>query len=151
LSPEPVTTETKVLRVPAALSSIEKAKSFVVEIATAMGFGQLDLFQLELVMDEACTNAVDHGSTCNKSLEVIITCVISADKLVILVKDFGGRPFNPQFFERLAEKKTWGMGGRGIKIIKEIMDEVMYVFLGGKSTLLYMSKRMKKGEQEKRP
>jgi len=138
--PEPQVYE---LKVPATLRHIEQVKQFVISIAEKIGFDPLDMFQIELVVDEAYANAADHGSECSKDMQVHIKCIIDGNKLILIIKDFGGKPFNPDFFERIADKKTWGIGGRGIKIIKEIMDEVMYFFVTGKSTTLYMVKEKK--------
>ena len=128
------------LKVTATLRHIEKVKQFVVSIAERLEFPPIEMFQIELVVDEAYANAADHGSECSKEKEVHVRCIIEGKKLIIIIKDFGGKPFNPEFFERIADKKTWGIGGRGIKIIKEIMDEVMYFFVTGVSTTLYMVK-----------
>lgn len=129
------------LKVPATLKHIEQVKRFVVEIASQVSFSPIEMFQIELVVDEAYANAADHGSECSRSKEVHVRCIVEGEKLIIIIKDFGGKPFNPDFFERIADKKTWGVGGRGIKIIKEIMDEVMYFFVTGQSTTLYMVKQ----------
>lgn len=129
------------LKVAATLRHIEKVKEFVVEVAKKIDFSPIELFQIELVVDEAYANAADHGSECSRDKEVHVKCIVEGDRLTIIIKDFGGKPFNPDFFERIADKKTWGIGGRGIKIIKEIMDEVMYFFVTGKSTTLYMVKQ----------
>lgn len=128
------------LVLPACMSRCDEARAFVMEALAPLGFAQLDLFQIELAVDEAFINAADHGSHCAREAVVHLRVVPSPDRVTILVRDHGGKPFNPVFFERLADKKTWGAGGRGIKIIKEIMDEVMYVFLEGISTTLFMVK-----------
>jgi anti-sigma regulatory factor (Ser/Thr protein kinase) len=69
--------------------------------------------------------------------------MVDSKRITIIVKDYGGKPFDPTFFEEIVEKKAMGVGGRGIKIIKEIMDEVMYIFRNGESTTLYMTKYKK--------
>jgi len=142
------TQEVHELKVTATLRHIEKVKEFVVEVAKKINFSPIELFQIELVVDEAYANAADHGSECSRDKEVHVKCIVEGERLTIIIKDFGGKPFNPDFFERIADKKTWGIGGRGIKIIKEIMDEVMYFFVTGKSTTLYMVKQ-KSNEEEK--
>ena len=130
---------------PASIGVTDRARAFVMQAVAPVGFSSLDRFQIELAVDEAFINAADHGSHCARSAEVLVRVTLLPDGAAILVRDHGGKPFDPLFFERLADKKTWGAGGRGIKIIKEIMDEVMYVFLEGVSTTLYMVKR-KSGE-----
>ncbi len=148
LEQSPVKRQIHELKVTATLKHIEKVKQFVVSIAEKLEFSPIEMFQIELVVDEAYANAADHGSECSRDKEVHIKCIIEGEKLIIIIKDFGGKPFNPDFFERIADKKTWGVGGRGIKIIKEIMDEVMYFFVTGQSTTLYMVKqRRAEGEE----
>lgn len=141
------------IKVAATLKHIEKVKQFVVNIAQTIEFSPIEMFQIELVVDEAYANAADHGSECSRDKEVHVRCIVEGEKLIIIIKDFGGKPFNPDFFERIADKKTWGVGGRGIKIIKEIMDEVMYFFVTGQSTTLYMvkSKGVEGGDCEEKP
>lgn len=99
-----------------------------------------DRFKLELAVDEACMNAIDHGSALNQTMEFDFWLKLYTDKIVILIKDYGGKPFDPEYFESIAQKKTWGHGGRGIFLIKKLMDEVMYCFNHKKSTLLTMVK-----------
>lgn len=111
-------------------------------ICDRLNLGMKDRFQLELVMDEACMNAIDHGSAIRPDMIFQVSYILEKERLVILIKDFGGKPFNPDYFERLAEKKTWGHGGRGIHIIKQLMDEVMYFFSNGRSTTLTMVKHL---------
>jgi anti-sigma regulatory factor (Ser/Thr protein kinase) len=135
---------------PATIGSCELARSFVKDVAGPMNFNSLDMFQLELAVDEGFVNAADHGNYCSSDATVFVKILEFSDRLTVMIKDFGGKPFNPTFFERIADHRTWGVGGRGIKIIKEIMDEVMYVFLEGQSTTLYMTKfRSDESEEEK--
>lgn len=124
----------------ATIGNCEAARSFVRGVAERMGFGPLDLFQLDLAVDEGFVNAADHGAYCAAEAEVVLRLIEEEDRLSIIIRDFGGRPFNPTFFEKMADHRTMGVGGRGIKIIKEIMDEVMYIFAEGRSTTLFMSK-----------
>lgn len=128
------------LSLAASIGNCEQARAFVRNIAEKMNFPPLELFQLDLAVDEGFVNAADHGSYCAVDAKVEIQLIEDPDRLTILIRDFGGRPFNPTFFERMADHRTMGIGGRGIKIIKEIMDEVMYIFAEGRSTTLYMSK-----------
>ncbi len=125
---------------PAKICSCEDTKKFLREVCSAIQFSSLEMFQLELAIDEAFVNAADHGVYCCPDAEIDVSLIEEKNRITVIVKDFGGKPFNPTFFEKISERKFWGIGGRGIKIIKEIMDEVMYIFIAGKSTTLYMVK-----------
>lgn len=122
---------------PAYLRSVREVTN---QICDHLHLEMKDRFQLELVIDEACMNAIDHGSAIRPDMNFQVSYILEKGRLIILIKDFGGKPFNPDYFERLAEKKTWGNGGRGIHIIKQLMDEVMYFFSNGRSTTLTMVK-----------
>ena len=91
--------------------------------------------------EEAATNAVNHGSNENPTMEFIIGIGRTQDSLVITVKDFGGKTFDPQYFEGICQSKSWGiLGGRGIYMMTNTMDEVMYLFNGGRSTTVCLIK-----------
>ena len=89
--------------------------------------------------DEATTNAVSHGSNLSPEMEFVVGRAEHKDCLVILVRDFGGKRFDPEYFEAISQKKTWGIeGGRGILLISRAMDEVMFLSHPGRSTTVCM-------------
>lgn len=133
------------LRFPCELAHLNEMRSFIVDFCSSYNIPQNYLFELQLAIDEACINAIDHGSACKKDMEILIRCTIEGSRLIIIIKDFGGKTFDPEYFERLAYKKTWGKGGRGIRIISQIMDEVMYIFSPTHSTTLCMIKNLPEG------
>lgn len=132
------------MKIPCNLKKVREVKSSLMDMLEDGDYDDEQLFNLQLVMDEAVINAIDHGSANNTNMNVEISMGLADDYLKVTVKDFGGKPFNPEFFERIASKKNWGRGGRGIFLIKDFMDEVRYVFNPGESTLLYMGKKLAK-------
>ena len=92
-------------------------------------------------VDEATTNAVNHGSSENPTMNFTLGIGRTKDTLIVTVKDLGGKKFDPQYFEDICQSKSWGIaGGRGIYMISNIMDEVMYLFNNGRSTTVCMIK-----------
>ncbi|OGH95864.1 MAG: hypothetical protein A2X42_02925 [Candidatus Margulisbacteria bacterium GWF2_38_17] len=132
----------KNLSVPCSVKQVRVVKECLRELLEGQNVDEEELFNLQLVIDEAVINAIDHGSANNMQMNVDINFVLEDAYLTITVKDFGGKAFNPEFFERIAAKKNWGKGGRGIFLIKQFMDEVRYIFSPGVSTLLSMSKKL---------
>src|SRR5512133_3025574 len=88
--------------IPCSLKQVRVIKSEMMNILDPGHFDEEQLFNLQLVMDEAVINAIDHGSANNTNMKVEISISLSGDYLEITVKDFGGKPFNPEFFERIA-------------------------------------------------
>lgn len=134
--------EMKMLSLPCHPRFLKKAREFVSDILSGVKVTNKERFAIELSLDEASMNAIDHGSAINASMDFEIHCGIRNGKLILMIKDYGGKPFDPDYFERLAGKKSWGYGGRGISIIKQLMDEVMYSFHQGESTTVCMIKQL---------
>ena len=106
-------------------------------------------YQILLCIDEALSNAIEHGSL-RMDAVVEIAYTLGPEVVEVAVTDFGGFVFNPEYFERLATVKDWGEGGRGILLIKTYMDEVYFVFHPGKSTRVIMRKNIQAmNEQQK--
>lgn len=143
------TTMTKLLelRMDCNPLTIRKAREQVHKLAAELEFPSRDIFHLELVVDEACVNAIEHGSSSSCSMEIELQFYKTEENLIILVKDFGGKSFNPNYFERICKQKTWRKGGKGIHIIKELMDEVMYILNQGRTTTLCMVKKIPPPEE----
>lgn len=130
---------------------LKKAREFVSTVLSDIDISNKERFAIELSLDEAAMNAIDHGSAINASMDFEIRCGLRNGKLILLIKDYGGKPFDPNYFEKLAGKKSWGYGGRGISIIKQLMDEVMYSFHTGESTTVCMIKQLQATATKKSP
>lgn len=129
--------------------NIKVVREKVHKLAVEMGYSKREVFHIELVVDEACVNAIEHGSSGSSDMDFIMEFYKTENDLIITVKDFGGRYFNPDYFERICKQKTWRKGGKGIHIIKELMDEVMYILNHGEFTTLCMVKRLPGKEDNK--
>ncbi len=127
------------ITIPCEMAKVKDVRDQIGDLFVQIGYETKDKINLDLVINEAVANAVDHGSYQNKNAIVDITIELKKSHFTMIVKDYGGIAFNPAFFERIAARKTWGKGGRGIGIMTTIMDEVYYLITPHKSTLLYLS------------
>ncbi|MEI7941889.1 MAG: ATP-binding protein [Candidatus Riflemargulisbacteria bacterium] len=132
------------IQIPCELKQVKGVRQLMNEFCKDINFSKEDVLNLEIALNEGLSNAIDHGSFANKKKFVDIEFNVEGRSFFIKIKDFGGKEFNPEFFERISLKKDWGHGGRGIYLMKSIMDELSYVFLPGQYTLLYMSKKIPK-------
>jgi serine/threonine-protein kinase RsbW len=95
------------------------------------------IFDLHLVLDEIFTNIVNYGYDDAAEHQVLIDVEREADDVRVRVED-DARAFNP--LERpdpdlgvpLEERKV---GGLGIYLVRQLMDEVEYTREGGKNVL----------------
>lgn len=97
---------------------------------------------LNLVIEEALSNIIFYAFTDNNKHEIKISVSLANKKLIIKITD-NGIPFNPLTHQQPditlpAEKRP--VGGLGILLMSQIMDEMHYVRQKNKNILtLYKS------------
>jgi len=133
------------LKIPSDLKEIEKVRAHLESLLDLLKYGPKTKMNIFLALDEAMVNAIEHGNLMG-NLTVEVSYSISETVCILQVVDFGGHTFNPDYFEKLATVKDWGLGGRGVYLIKKLMDEVYYFFHPGESTTLVMIKYHREGE-----
>src|SRR5438094_829707 len=132
------------LKVSSSTENLALIRDFVSRVGGLAGFDEADIAGLELAVDEACTNVIEHAYGYDISKEVIIRAIFDDEKLRIEVIDTGcGFDYSkvqPKELEKLiAERKS---GGLGLRLIKSLMDEVHYEIEPGKKNELHMTKRL---------
>lgn len=126
---------------PAELETVSTCRKIVETHLKKLNVDNRDVFEICLAVDEALSNAVEHGSKAFNH-EIEFSFAIHQRRLEFSVKDYGGIVFNPEYFEKLSTVKSWGAGGRGILLLKNYMDEVYFVFNPGESTRVIMIKQL---------
>jgi serine/threonine-protein kinase RsbW len=94
---------------------------------------------LELVVSEACTNAVKHGSRSDVKKDVIIRISLDEEAMVIKVKDFN-EPFD---FTNIKDPDLdlHPESGYGIFLMRSFMDEVSYNHENGWNCITMVKKK----------
>ena len=116
-----------VVQVPGEINYLSRFREFVVGVAEESGITQQDIDDIELAVDEACANVIEHAyPRDHDNKDMMIQMEIDASRLVITLID-KGKPFNylrfnPRNINELTEKGA--DGGLGIRLIFTIMDEV---------------------------
>lgn len=131
-------------RVKALLENVPLAMACARESARRVGFHGPDLYRIELVVDEACTNVVQHAYAGEEPGDLVITCSADAERLVIQIRDWG-RSFEPKSVPEpdvQAPLEERSLGGLGVFLIRQFMDEVEYSFDSKQGNLLTMTKRL---------
>lgn len=130
------------LRIPSQTENLEIIREFVTGIARKVGFREEETSKIELAVDEACTNVIEHAY--NKDERKLIDIVIQIDKqrFTITVTD-QGRGFDHKRIQKtdmkryLEEKRV---GGLGIHLMKTLMDEIDFDVIGGRRNQVKMVK-----------
>lgn len=98
------------------------------------------LFLMELAVCEAVANSIKHASGRRAGDVVEVDMEINDSEVIVEVKD-EGKEFNPGFLDDCRLQQTCDLesikeGGRGIPIIKQVMDQVEYYSSCGKNILV---------------
>ena len=131
------------LEVKAKLENLAVIGDFITEAMKKLGIEE-ETFQVQLAVDEACTNIIEHAYSGESEKPIKILCSMSGNNLVIDIRDWG-KPFDPDSIPQpdieseLFERK---LGGRGIFLMKQMMHEVRYVFHAGRYNELIMTKHL---------
>ena len=96
------------------------ARERVREAAVRAGFGGMDLADIEISVGEAVTNAILYGSP-DASSRVALSYGLIRDFFVIQIHD-QGQGFDPSADQ--TEEDTDALGGRGLRLMRALMDEV---------------------------
>jgi anti-sigma regulatory factor (Ser/Thr protein kinase) len=122
-------TKTIVVQTPGDMSYLHRIREFIAGIAIESGVNPRDIDNIELAVDEACSNVIEHGyESDDVTKEIIIRMEINTSKLILTVIDHA-RPFNILKYqpEGVHELTVSGAdGGLGIRLIKRVMDSIDY-------------------------
>ena len=131
-------------RMKALLENVPRAMACARESARKAGFLGPDLYQIEMVVDEACANVVQHAYAGREPGDMVLTCSMDEKRFVIQVRNWG-RCFDPEAVPKPdveAPLEERSLGGLGVFLIRQFMDEVEYCFDSEQGNLLTMTKRL---------
>lgn len=133
------------LEVPSSTENLAMIRDFVRRIGSQTGMDEQEVSNLELAVDEACANVIEHAYGHDISKEVIIRAVCDNQAVRIAVIDMGqgfdAESLASESIESLIHERK--SGGLGIRLIKALMDEVSYEIRPGQKNELHMMKRLK--------
>ena len=134
------------LHVPSSTENLAMIRDFVGNIGQRAGMSPGELVKLELAVDEACANVIEHAYGSDDTREVTVKAILDSETVQIQIVDTG-RGFDPAAIEQinieeLAQRRK--SGGLGMRLIRSVMDKVEYQIVPGQKNELRMVKRLKK-------
>ena len=137
------------LQVPSSTENLALIREFVTTIGAQAGLTATEVGQIELAVDEACANVIEHAYGHDISKEVIIRAIFDDETLSLVITDTG-KGFDPakipqeELDKLVAQRKS---GGLGMRLIKTLMDEVQYEIVPGQKNELRMTKQIRKKDE----
>lgn len=131
------------ITLPGRFKHLPKIGEFVIRAAEAAGLRPSAVDAVEMAVDEAFTNIIEHAYGGETNSKIECTCLIQSDGLTIVLHDYG-RPFDPHsipdpdIHASLEERRERGLG---LYLIRQLMDEVHFEFTPHSGNTLTMVKR----------
>ncbi|MFC1814485.1 ATP-binding protein [Thermodesulfobacteriota bacterium] len=120
------------------LSELNRLCRNLNEFGKLLELSPKDMFKINIAADEHFTNIISHGYRDNAEHWIEITLSFEDEKFMICIED-DGVPFNPCEAEEpeleccLEERQV---GGLGVLLTKQFMDEIVYQRCGNKNVLI---------------
>ena len=135
----------------AKFENLDRVREFVAESAEECGLEPAAVYAVQLAVDEAFTNIIEHAYGGESLEQIECTCQSDGVNLELTLIDCG-KPFDPSLVPEPnlnAELEEREVGGIGLYFIYQLMDEVQFSFtknleLGKNCNLLRMIKRKEK-------
>ena len=131
----------KEIRIKNQVSELEKVALFIEEIGEELGLSMELQMNLNLVMEEMVSNVIFYAYPQGTEADSELMAKSDGQKLTFVISD-QGREFDPTTkgdTDLSVNPAERDLGGMGIFIVKNIMNEVSYQRLDGKN-LLTMTK-----------
>ncbi len=133
----------KELKLKNQMSELERVNRFVEEIGEELGLDMELQMNLNLVMEEMVVNVISYAYPEGTTAEIELVAETDGKELKFVLSD-RGREFDPTLkgdTDMSVNPAERDLGGMGIFIVKNIMNEVTYQRLEGKN-LLTMKKEI---------
>lgn len=109
------------------LKEIQRVEEFTEELVEKIGFSEEDKDSLAISITEMVGNAISHGNRQDKRKKVEINFYINKKGIRITIQD-EGKGFNVDEVDNpLAPENLLKDSGRGIYIVRTLMDKVNYI------------------------
>jgi len=119
----------------ANLSELQHAINFVSSFAS---HAIKDVWKVELAVEEAIVNIVEHGYKHNAG-SIDIVCKTTPTSLIVCLQDTSW-PFNPTTYQSTS-CDAFSIRGRGIVLMRAVTDELEYTHDGKTNTLTLKKQR----------
>jgi len=108
------------------MESVGEVEAAADQMATEAGLDEDQRFHVAMAVREAAINAVLHGNEYDPALQIEVSLENTGQDLVVKIAD-QGRGFDPEKVpDPLAEENKLRGTGRGIFLIRSLMDEVHF-------------------------
>lgn len=130
------------MKFPGKFESLPAISEFVTQIAREAGLDSKEVYAVELAVDEACTNIIEHAYRETYAGEIECSCQPVKKGLKIVLRD-RGKSFDPEVVpdpDLNLPIEEVSARGAGLFLMRKMMDEVEFTFDPENGNVLTMVK-----------
>jgi len=131
----------KKISIPSSLERVREAVDTILGHLDKTGLDESTTFDIKLSLEEAVINAMKYGNRLKEDLVVDIELTHNGSKVVIAVEDKGDGFDHRSLPDPTDEENLLKTGGRGVFLIRHLMDRVQYNDKGNRTTMTKYIKR----------
>jgi len=124
------------MQIKSDLKLVTKTSDKLLGELSALNLDDSILFEIKLALEEALINAIIHGNKRNEDLPVSIGLSVKDGSIEITVEDTGCGFDYRKIPNPILDENMMKMGGRGVFLIKRLMDKVNYNDPGNRITMV---------------
>ena len=132
------------MRLESELSSVDPVEAKAEQLAREAGFDEDSASQIAMVVREAVINAILHGNKTDPAKQVRVSFELNDEALKIRIADEGPGLDPDTVPDPLAPENILRSSGRGIFLMRAIMDEVHFHQLNPGTEIEMIKHRVKK-------
>ena len=120
-----------------SIGEIARVVAMIEELASLQNLPASTIWPLNVALDEILSNIISYGHEDGREHEILVRVSLEQGLMVAEVED-DGRAFDPLAAPPPAidvPLEERGVGGLGIHIVRNLMDEVSYMRIAGRNRL----------------
>ena len=136
------------LTVSSDVADLETISGFVAKAAQKASLDEQDIFAVQMAVDEACTNVIEHACA-DAPGDIHLSCQVKPGECIITIRDHG-HPFDPESVpppDLTSDLEERRVGGLGLHFMRKLMDEVRFSCDPVKGNQVVMIKRVNRNDE----
>ncbi len=119
-------------------SDLELGRAAIEELMAALcaaGWEGMDLFRIQMALEEAVVNAIEHGNKRDLEKKVRLFFEVTPEKTRLLISDEGAGFDHRNVADPTTEELIDKPRGRGVMLMRELMNEAHFNEIGNEVTM----------------
>ncbi len=127
--------EKQIIELPSNPQEVARIERFIEKLNKKLSLDDTRYNKLLVAVTEAVNNGIIHGNRKDPSKKVVVTCEVTATELTIRVQDEGPGIDPGTLPDPLAEENLLRENGRGVFLMRSLMDDVVFERFNGGSAV----------------